>query len=189
MLLDRFLSYLQYEKNYSVHSITAYRYNIGSYLSFLESQEFDVNSATHHQVRAYLAQLMTIGNQPRSINRCISSLKSFYRFLLREGILQENPMLLIKMLRTPKNLPEIIQASSIIQLLETEGLFSDDFEGQRDRVVIELLFSTGIRKAELLHICDQDIDFENHTIRIFGKGRKERIVPMTGTLSLCLKRY
>jgi len=189
MFLDRFLSYLQYEKNYSVHSITAYEQNISDYLLFLSSQEFDIKSASHHQVRAYLAHLMEKKLQARSINRCISSLKSFYKFLLREGVLQDNPMLLIKMLRTPKNLPQIIQADSIVQLLDTKDVFSEDFEGQRDRVIIELLFGTGIRRAELLHICDEDIDFHQRTIRIFGKGSKERLVPITIALSLSLNNY
>jgi len=159
------------------------------YLSFLGKQEFDILTASHHQVRAYLAHLMERKLQARSINRCISSLKSFYKFLLREGMLYENPMLLIKMLRTPKNLPEIIQADSIVKLLELEDFFSADFEGQRDRLVIELLFGTGIRRSELLHISENNIDFVQRVIRIFGKGSKERLVPITAFLSTSLNNY
>src|SRR5690606_34212296 len=128
MLLDRFISYLQYEKKYSIHSIVAYKQNLSDYSSFLESQEFDVASATHHQVRAYLAHLMERKLSATSINRCISSLKSFYKFLLRENVLQDNPMLLIKMLKTPKKLPEIIQANQVVELLEMDDLFTGDFE-------------------------------------------------------------
>jgi integrase/recombinase XerC len=189
MFLDRFLSYLKYEKNYSVHSITAYKQNIGEYLTFLNVQEFDVETATHHQVRAYLASLMEKKLQARSINRCISSLKTFYKFLIREGILHDNPMLLIKMLKTPKNLPQIIQAESIVQLLEADDVFEAGFEGQRDRIIIELLFGTGIRRAELLHVSEKDIDFLQRTIRIFGKGSKERLVPITTTLAKSLNNY
>jgi integrase/recombinase XerC len=189
MFLERFLSYLKYEKNYSVHSITAYKQNIGEYLTFLNNQEFDIETATHHQVRAYLASLMEKKLQARSINRCISSLKTFYKFLIREGILHDNPMLLIKMLKTPKNLPEIIQAESIVQLLEAEDVFEAGFEGQRDRIIIELLFGTGIRRAELLHVSEKDIDFLQRTIRIFGKGSKERLVPITTTLAKSLNNY
>lgn len=189
MFLDRFLSFLKYEKNYSVHSITAYKQNISEYLTFLNEQEFDVQTATHHQVRAYLASLMEKKLQARSINRCISSLKTFYKFLIREGILHDNPMLLVKMLKTPKNLPEVIQAESIIQLLEADNIFEDGFEGQRDRIIIELLFGTGIRRAELLHVSEKDIDFLQRTIRIFGKGSKERLVPITNTLARLLNNY
>src|SRR5690606_23795000 len=189
MLLARFISYLQYEKKYSNHSIVAYKQNLNDYSAFLESQEFDVASATHHQVRAYLAHLMERKLQARSINRCISSLKSFYKFLLRENVLEDNPMVLIKMLKTPKKLPEIIQADQVVKLLELDNLFTDDFEGQRDRIVIELLFGTGIRRSELLHVSDHDIDFNQRTIRIFGKGSKERLVPITPTLSNSLINY
>jgi len=189
MLLDRFLSYLQYEKKYSEHSIVAYKQNLSDYSAFLESHEFDVSSATHRQVRAYLAHLMERKLQARSINRCISSLKTFYKFLLRENVLQDNPMVLIKMLKTPKKLPEVIQANNVVKLLETDNLFAKDFEGQRDRIVIELLFGTGIRRSELLHICDYDIDFNQRTIRIFGKGSKERLVPITTTLINSLLNY
>lgn len=189
MFLDRFLSFLKYEKNYSVHSITAYKQNISEYLTFLNEQEFDIQTATHHQVRAYLASLMEKKLQARSINRCISSLKTFYKFLIREGILHDNPMLLVKMLKTPKNLPEVIQAESIIQLLEADNIFEDGFEGQRDRIIIELLFGTGIRRAELLHVSEKDIDFLQRTIRIFGKGSKERLVPITNTLARLLNNY
>ena|SRR5690606_8821960 len=189
MFLDLFLSYIRHEKNYSVHSIRAYEYNLANYHAFLADQDFDIQSATHHQVRAYLSQLVDQAVQPRSINRCISSLKSYYKFLLREGIVQENPMVLIKMLKIPKNLPQTIQADKIINLLADEHSFSPDFEGQRDRIVLEILFGTGIRRAELLHIADNDIDFRNRTIRIFGKGSKERIVPITHTLNELLLKY
>src|SRR5690606_19019712 len=189
MFLDRFLSFLKYEKNYSVHSITAYKQNISEYLTFLNEQEFDIQTATHHQVRAYLASLTEKKLQARSINRCISSLKTFYKFLIREGILHDNPMLLVKMLKTPKTLPEVIQAESIIQVLEADNIFEEGFEGQRDRIIIELLFGTGIRRAELLHVSEKDIDFLQRTIRIFGKGSKERLVPITNTLARSLNNY
>jgi len=189
MFLDRFLSYIRHEKNYSVHSIRAYEYNIASYHTFLADQEFDIQSASHHQVRAYLSELVENAVQPRSINRCISSLKSYYKFLLREGILQDDPMVLIKMLKTPKSLPQFIQADKIVSLLSDENSFSANFEGQRDRIIIEILFGTGIRRAELLHISDNDIDFLNRTIRIFGKGGKERIVPISNTLSDLIAKY
>src|SRR5690606_27110487 len=167
MFLDRFLSFLKYEKNYSVHSITAYKQNISEYLTFLNEQEFDIQTATHHQVRAYLASLMEKKLQARSINRCISSLKTFYKFLIREGILHDNPMLLVKMLKTPKNLPEVIQAESIIQLLEADNIFEDGFEGQRDRIIIELLFGTGIRRAEVLHVSRS----EEHTSELQSREK------------------
>lgn len=189
MFLDRFISYLKYEKNFSVHSITAYQHNLSSYIEFLATQEFDVTSASHHQVRAYLAGLMESKLTPRSVNRCISSLKTFYKFLQREQLIEDNPMLLIHFMKTPKHLPEIIQSDSVLQLLEMDHVFADGFCGVRDKLVIELLFGTGIRRAELLQISEKDVDFTQGTIRIFGKGRKERLVPMTKSLRDSIFKY
>lgn len=189
MFLDRFISYLKYEKNYSVHSISAYQHNLSTYIRFLESQDFDVITASHHQVRAFLAGLMESKLKPRSVNRCISSLKTFYKFLQREQLVEENPMLLIRFLKTPKPLAEVIQPDSIIRLLEMDGAFADGFPGMRDKLVIELLFGTGIRRAELLQISEKDVDFIQGTIRIFGKGSKERLVPMTGSLGESIFKY
>lgn len=189
MFLERFINFLKYEKNYSVHTLNAYEKDIKAYLTYLEQHEFNVQEATHHQVRAFLAQLMEKTLQPRSVNRSISSLKSFHKFLLREQVISTNPMGLIKMLRTPKNLPHFIPSDDIIKMLETEGVFSEDFKGRRDRVVIEILFGTGIRRSELLQISEGDIDFVRHTIRIFGKGSKERLVPITALLARRLEEY
>lgn|SRR5690606_1374024 len=189
MFLERFINFLKYEKNYSVHSINAYKKDIAAYLTYLEQNGFHVQDATHHQVRAFLAQLMEKKLQPRSINRSISSLKSFHKFLLREQVISKNPLSLIKMLRTPKNLPHFIPSNDIIEMLELDESFSNDFRGLRDRVVIEILFGTGVRRSELLQISEDDIDFVQHTIRIFGKGSKERLVPMTASVAGTLREY
>ncbi|WP_118196750.1 tyrosine-type recombinase/integrase [Albibacterium indicum] len=189
MFLERFINFLKYEKNYSVHSINAYRKDIEAYLNYLENTGFRIEDATHHQVRAFLAQLMEKKLHPRSINRNISSLKSFHKFLLREQFISRNPMSLIKMLRTPKNLPHFIPPDDIIKMLDSDDIFPDDFPGCRDRVIIEILFGTGIRRSELLQISEHDIDFIQGTIRIFGKGSKERLVPITASLASSLKQY
>lgn len=189
MHLDRFLNYIQYEKNYSPHTLVSYKKDIQNFISFLESQDFSVYDASHHQVRAYLAVLMADGMKARSINKNISTLRSFYKFLLRENQVSANPMLLVKNLKTPKQLPEIINEESLITLLDNKDTFTSDFPGQRDRLVMELLFGTGIRRAELLTINDNDIDFYNQTIRILGKRNKERIVPIYASLSTLIKEY
>ncbi|MFB5944848.1 tyrosine-type recombinase/integrase [Albibacterium profundi] len=189
MFLERFINFLKYEKNYSVHSIHAYERDIRTYLDYLTKNGFQVQDATHHQIRAFLAQLMERKLQPRSINRTISSLKSFHKFLLREQIIDVNPVALVKMLKTPKNLPHFIPSNDIIKMLDSEGGFSNDFQGYRDRVVVEILFGTGVRRSELLQISEHDIDFMQGTIRIFGKGSKERLVPITSSLSEVIKEY
>ncbi len=189
MLLGRFLNFIQYEKNYSPHTLTSYKKDIQNYLSFLESQEFTIYDATHHQVRAYLALLMSNEMKARSVNKNISTLRSFYKFLLRENLVTANPMMLVKNLKTPKQLPEIISEESLIKLLDNKDTFTSDFPGRRDRLVMELLFGTGIRRSELLTINDSDIDFYSQTIRILGKGNKERIIPIYDSLSLLIQEY
>lgn len=190
MLLDRFLNYIQYEKNYSPNTLTSYKKDLQNYLAFLESQEFTIYDASHHQVRAYLASLM-VDNvmQARSVNKIISTLRSFYKFLLREKVIATSPMLLIKNLKTPKQLPNFINEESLIGLLDAQDTFTQDFDGQRDRLVMELLFGTGIRRSELLTINERDIDFNKQTIRILGKGNKERIIPIYSSLSNLIKEY
>lgn len=189
MLLDRFLNYIQYEKNYSPHTLVSYKKDILNYISYIESQDFTIYDASHHQVRAYLANLIANDMKARSVNKNISTLRSFYKFLLRENQVAADPMLLVKNLKTPKQLPEIINEESLIELLDGKDTFTSDFPGQRDRLVMELLFGTGIRRAELLSINDNDIDFYNQTIRILGKRNKERIVPIYTSLSHLIKDY
>lgn len=176
-------------KKYSVNTVTSYKKDIKNYISFLESQEFSVVDATQHQVRAYLASLMAGGMQPRSVNKNISTLRSFYKFLLRDNLVQKNPLLLVRNLKTPKNLPVFIEEERLMELLDSEETFSNDFPGQRDRLIMEILFGTGIRRSELLTIKIQDIDFNNQTIRILGKGRKERIIPIHKPLVQLINEY
>lgn len=189
MLLTQFLNYIQYEKNYSPHTLVSYKKDITNFISFLESHDFTIFDASHHQVRAYLAILMANEMKARSVNKNISALRSFYRFLLRENQVAANPMLLVKNLKIPKQLPEIINEENLIRLLDNKDTFASDFPGLRDRLVMELLFGTGIRRAELLTINEQDIDFYNQTIRILGKRKKERIIPIYAFLSHLIKEY
>jgi integrase/recombinase XerC len=190
MLLDPFLNFIQFEKYYSPNTLTSYKKDLQNYFSFLESQEFTVYDATHHQVRAYLASLMANNlMQARSVNKNISTLRSFYKFLLREKVITANPMLLVKNLKIPKQLPSIINEENLIELLDAKDTFAQDFAGQRDRLVMELLFGTGIRRSELLTINEHDIDFNKQTIRILGKRNKERIIPIYSSLSHLIKEY
>ena len=189
MLLARFVNYIQFEKNYSPNTLTSYRKDIQNYIAFLQAEDFSVEEATHYQVRAYLASLMANDMQARSVNKIISTLRSFYKFLQREGLVKHNPLLLVRNLKTPKNLPVFIEEERLIELLNNEQTFSGDFSGIRDRLVMEILFGTGIRRSELLSIKHSDINFFNQTIRILGKGNKERIIPIYPTLAQLLDEF
>lgn len=189
MFVDRFANFLKYEKRYSAHTFTAYNHELGRYMDYLAEQDMDVATVTHRQARAYLAGLLENGQNPVSINRTLSALRTYYRFLMREGAVPYNPFTLVKALKTPKKLPVIVNKDKLSSLLDAEGIFTDSFEGLRDKTIIELLFGTGIRRAELLQIREEHIDFYNGNILIFGKRNKQRLVPLNQTLTSLLQRY
>ena len=158
-------------------------------MAYLEEQGVDVAGVTHRQARAYLGVLLERGQLPASINRSLSALRTYYKFLLREQLVTENPFGLVKALKMAKKLPVTVDGAKLSALLDRDDVFPDTFEGFRDRVVLELLFGTGIRLAELLRIEENDIDFYNGNIRIFGKRNKERLVPLNRTLNQLLQRF
>jgi len=189
MFLDRFINFIRYEKRYSAHTLEAYRLEAERYLTYLDSQQIAVDNATHRVARSYLASLLEGGQSPVSVNRTLSALRTYYRFLMREGAVTVNPFALVRAMKTPRKLPVVVDQDKLSAMLDAEGVFPDTFEGLRDRTVLELLFGTGIRRAELLQIEERHIDFYNRTVRIFGKRNKERLVPLNQTLIRLLQRY
>ncbi|SEL88418.1 tyrosine-type recombinase/integrase [Parapedobacter koreensis] len=189
MFIDRFVNFLTYEKRYSAHTLTAYEHEVNRYIGYLGEQEIDAKALTHRQARAYLAMLLENGQNPTSVNRSLSALRTYYRFLMREGLAVHNPFALIKALKAAKKLPVVVDKEKLSTLLDTEGVFADTFEGLRDKVVMELLFGTGIRLSELLQIHDEHLDFYNRNVLIFGKRNKERLVPLNQTLAMLLQHY
>jgi len=189
MYLERFISFLKFEKHYSVHTVKAYEKDIATYLAFWEGQGIAFNILTHRNVRSYLANLMDRRLTPVSVNRVLSSLRSYYKFLQREGLHNENPTSLVKALKTPKKLPVVVQEEKMDELLDHDEIFDKNFEGQRDRLILELLFGTGMRLSELIHLKESDIDFYQQSVKILGKRNKERIVPLLPNLIDLIKRY
>lgn len=189
MFIDRFIRFLSFEKRYSPHTVSAYQREVTNYAEYLTTHEIPVDEAGHRHVRSYLAGLSEAGMEASSINRAISALRTYYKFLLREGLSTHNPMSLVKAMRTAKRLPVVVEEAKLCEMLDASEAFSDDFEGLRDRLVIELLFGTGIRLSELLAVHDTDVDSFQRTIRVLGKRSKERLVPMTTTLHGLYERY
>ena len=189
MYLERFISFLKFEKHYSVHTVKAYEKDIATYLAFWEGQGIAFNILTHRNVRSYLANLMDRRLTPVSVNRVLSSLRSYYKFLQREGLHNENPTSLVKALKTPKKLPVVVQEEKMDELLDHDEIFDKNFEGQRDRLILELLFGTGMRLSELIYLKESDIDFYQQSVKILGKRNKERIVPLLPNLIDLIKRY
>lgn len=188
-MINRFIAYLTFEKRYSVHTLQAYKMELDNFLAFVEADGLDIAEVDHKFLRYYFAMLKEKGKSASTINRSISALKSFYKFLQREKLVQNNPTRLIQSLKTPKKLPVAVDKDKLNMLLEEMEKAEENFENMRDFIVMELLFGTGIRLAELLQIKDSDIDLYNNKILIFGKRNKERFVPIHATLKEELTKY
>ena len=187
---DRFLAYIQYEKRYSPHTVTAYRIDLDQFFAFLSAQyqTSEISDIDHSMIRSWLVFLMEQGDSPRSVNRKLTSLKSFYRFLLKEGVVDNNPMRRIISPKTSKRLPEFIETGNMTALFEHMEE-NKSFTGLRDRIIIEMFYNTGIRLSELINLKETDIDFHSDTIKVLGKRNKERLIPFTKRFGSCLKDY
>ena len=169
MNLELFLSYLKYEKRYSIHTITAYENDLGQFNFFGNqlSADFNLERADYRLIREWIVSLMNKGTLPRSVNRKISTLKTFYKFLQREGVILKNPTDHVIMPRMAKKLPEFVQEQEMNQLLDGSS-FADDFEGRRDKAIISLFYGTGIRLSELVGIRFSDLNLSDKMIKVMG---------------------
>ena len=179
-----------HEKRYSQHTIVSYQTDIDQFEAFINKTfELGFLEIKHTHVRSFMVELMDQQTSESSINRKISALRSFYKFLLREGKATQNPMLLIKGPKVAKRLPVFVEDHKLNHLLDSDLYFDDSFGGVRDHLVIELLFGTGIRLTELMQLKDTDIDIYNSTIKVLGKRNKERIIPINKQLINQLNTY
>ena len=181
MLQNKFITYLSSEKRFSEHTIKSYTTDLKQFTSFLSS-EFqiidEINEISFQIIRTWIASLLEKGINPRSVNRKISTLKTYFKFLIREGKLIENPMLKVVAPKSKKRLPVFVEEDQIASLLN-EVQFEEGFVGQRNRLIIELFYVTGIRLSELINIKISDVDFNNQSIKVLGKRNKERIIPIS----------
>ncbi|MFA6278077.1 MAG: tyrosine-type recombinase/integrase [Pedobacter sp.] len=190
MLISSFLTYLQTEKRYSPHTVQSYKTDLLQFKDFLqENFELELIAVQTQHVRSFIVYLFDHQISENAIGRKISTLRSFYKHLLREKELKANPMLLIKAPKVPKRLPVFIEEVKMDNLLDNETNFEDSFSGQRDKIVLELLFGTGVRLAELLRVKETDLNFYEGTIKVLGKRNKERIIPLHAELIKQLKDY
>jgi integrase/recombinase XerC len=177
--LGSFISYLSLEKNYSVHTVNAYQKDIEEFTSFcLEEYEMpDIDDVGYSIIRSWIVVLVNNSISNRSINRKIASLKAYFRFLQRIEKIESNPLAKHKALKTSKKI-EVPFSELEMQNVLQQIYFEDDFEGSRDKLIIELLYTTGIRRAELINLKLINVDFSRNTILVLGKRNKERIVPL-----------
>lgn len=184
MLQNKFITYLSSEKRFSEHTIKSYTTDLKQFTSFLSS-EFqiidEINEISFQIIRTWIASLLEKGINPRSVNRKISTLKTYFKFLIREGELVENPMMKVVAPKSKKRLPVFIEEDQIASLLN-EVQFEKGFVGQRNKLIIELFYVTGIRLSELINIKISDVDFNNQSIKVLGKRNKERIIPLSSNV-------
>ncbi|MGB0403745.1 MAG: tyrosine-type recombinase/integrase [Salibacteraceae bacterium] len=192
MVIDEFLQYISSEKRFSHHTIKAYQKDLETFQLFILNH-FEINDLTkvsHQDVRSWLVDLKSSGLTNRSINRKISTLKSFYRFLLREAVVENNPMAKVVAPKSGKRLPEFVEKDKIELILDQpSGQLDNDFELCRDFLIIELLYATGIRLSELISIKDFDVDHSNGQLKVLGKRDKERIIPLANDLLFRVQDY
>jgi integrase/recombinase XerC len=192
MFLARFIQYIKFEKRYSPHTVSAYRSDLDQFISFLNHPDQTINhpqEITHYHIRNWMVELMNQQLTARSINRKIATLRKYFKFLVQEGILTANPASKINTPKIPKNLPVVVEDARLTQMLDNGEVFSNDFKGVRDKLVIEMLFGTGMRLAELIGVKEDDINTYEGTVKVLGKRNKERIIPMNHELRLLLDRY
>ncbi len=189
-LVISFLDYLKFEKRYSQHTIVSYQTDLEQFFQFLLSQ-FEVvaiNEVTATMVRSWLAELKTDAMTAKSINRKISSLKSFFKYYLKTGVLKVSPMTTITSPKISKRLPSFIDEKHLDTLFNHVH-FSDSWEDITKKLVLILLYNTGMRLSELIHLKVSQIDYSNKQIKVLGKGNKERIIPISDVVLEEIKKY
>ena len=197
MPFTQFIDYLLLEKKYSAHTILAYRNDLDGFLAFVESNyddldlaagEVGIKTVNYGIIRSWIVFLVDSGISNRSINRKISSLKSYYKFLLKTKQIEENPLAKHKALKMSRKLQVPFsekEIDEVIQLLSEEK----GFEGLRNRLIVELFYATGIRRAELVNLKISQVSISEKTIKVLGKRNKERIIPLLPSIELTLDQY
>ena len=190
MTVESFLKYIEQEKRYSSHTVQAYRTDLLQFTSFMaDVYELAPEEAKYIHIRDYMVYLMDDKVGANSIGRKMSALRSYYKYMQRMKLITSNPMSLVKAPRAPKRLPVFVDAAQMDDLLDSEEFFDETFPSVRDKMVIETLFGTGMRLAELLGLRHADVNFYEETVKVLGKRNKERIIPITKQLAVQLKAY
>lgn len=180
-MVDAFLNYLKYEKRYSPKTVESYKTDILQFFHFIEN-EFglsDLLQVRNNNVRAWVVQLVTVKNKPSSVKRKISALKSFYKYYQKTGQLKANPADKINSPKIPERLPKFVEQKNINKLLDlSENYFDDSFAGMQEKLIVDMLYSTGMRRQELINLGWNDINMSSGQVKVTGKGNKQRFIPI-----------
>jgi len=190
MLKDNYIDYLTFEKRFSAHTVIAYHTDLDDFARFLQVQYSisDPLQADHNLIRSWLISLIERKMSARSVNRKLSTLKSFYRYCQRQGFLQVNPMLKVVAPRISKQLPVFLTRDNLENLLQSVE-FETGYPGSRDKMILTLFYATGIRRAELVQIQLKDIDLLAGTLKVTGKRNKQRLLPLGPSVVVQLDEY
>ena len=191
VLIDSFLDYLRYERNYSEYTINAYFKDLQQFEDFVKEKKegiFVPGEVDTDIVRNWIISLLDNKISPVSVNRKLSSLKSFFKFLMKQGFVSVNPLRFVTGPKTKKPLPTFVKEKDMEELLDGDG-FDEDFEGVRDRLVLEMLYDTGVRRSELVGLQDTDIDYDAMLIRVTGQRNKQRLIPFAERLKNLMLAY
>lgn len=189
-MINSFLSHLQYEKRLSHNTVLAYGNDLQQFTQFIREtfSPSGIASADHTMIRSWIVKLVEEGIGPSSVNRKIACLRTFYKFLLRQELITKDPMSKINVLKTKKRLPVFVKETDMVNLLDNHT-FPDTFEGQRDRLILEIFYGTGMRLSELLYLKEKDIDLSGRTLKVTGKRNKERVIPFSTGLVVLIDGY
>ena len=189
-MMNEFLQYLQYEKNYSAHTVLSYHTDLLQFCDFLQTtpEQLDPKTISAVQIQQWTLSLMSASISARTLSRKISTLKSFWHFLLTRSYVSQNPTLKIILPKTKKPLPAFFKDSEMTAVLDNPFI-PDSFEPVRDQLIINLFYQTGIRLTELINIKDLDIDLNEGNLRVIGKRNKQRIIPIGKNLTENIERY
>ncbi len=187
---ESFINYLKYEKRYSHLTAIAYKKDLDQFEEFFIQTvgDFNVEGINDKIARLWVIDLMDKGISARTVNKKISALKSFYKYLLRLEVVKENKLVNVIVPKVRKKLPQFVDEKNLIHLLD-DGFFGNDFEAVRDKLIVSLLYGTGIRLSELLHLSDADVYTSEYLIKVLGKRNKERIIPYPRSLNPLIDQY
>lgn len=189
MMIEAFLDYLRFERNYSEHTVVAYETDLRQFGDFLKSvsEELDYTNVDSDLIRSWVVNLMN-SSKSTSVNRKLSSLRSFYRFLMKRGKMTVNPLAKITGPKNSKSLPTFLRENDMDRLLD-EISYGEGFEAVRDRMILETFYATGMRLSELVGLNDTDVDFSAMQMKVTGKRNKQRLIPFAGELAADLREY
>lgn len=183
--VEKFLSYLEIEKNYSKHTILNYKIDLNEFFVFLK--DTSIERVDYFHLRRFLASLRSKDLKPRTVARKLSAIRSFFKFIYREGLISKNPSTLLMTPKLDRKLPQFLSEQDTGRLVE--GASKKDEPGLRDRAILETLYSTGMRVSELVSLNMNRVDFISNIVKVEGKGRKERLIPIGNTALQAIKKY